>query len=644
MSSIKSFVPAALMAGIALVSFGSSQAASSANWKFDFGSGPVQTGYTQVLPSTAYNSTAGYGFASTSGLTSVNRGAPDNLRGDYITGSSAFKFSANVPPGNYNVTVITGDNAGTSSTSIKSEFERIIAEDLGTTAGQFNTFTVTLHIKSDGVLDLTFYGSAPKVNAVEISPATSAITLWIAGDSTVCDQTTLPYAGWGQMFSNYFQQGVAVANYADSGETSTSFWGGFYVPNIQPKIKAGDYLFIQFGHNDEKSLTLDQYKAGLKRYVDDAKSKGAKPILVTPLERDVWSNGTLTWSHGQYPATMQQLATETGTPCIDLTTKSHNLYVSMGQTNSLTLFVSGDKTHTNETGAMTVAGLVRDGVRELNLSPLATYVRGNVVVDPLPPGSNYEAENGVIAGGVTIDSNNAGFHGTGFANFPTSGGTLTFNNVDGNGGGTKSLGIRYALGGTTSRTGSLTVNGVTTNITFPTTGAFTTWATLQVNVTLNNNSTNTISFASTGGDLANIDYINIPPPTGAAADVYQAEDATRGGSTPPVVETTNSGYNGTAYINFGTTGSTLTFSNVNPNGGGTKAMSIRYALGATTARTGTLTVNGVTTNITFNPTASWTTWTTMTVNITLSATGTNTIQFASNGNDLGNVDEISIPW
>jgi lysophospholipase L1-like esterase len=644
MSPIKSFVSAALLSVAALVSVLPVNAASSANWKFDFGSGPVQSGYIQVLPSSAYNSTAGYGFASTSGLSSVNRGAPDNLRGDYITGSSAFKFSANVPPGNYNVTVITGDNAGTSDTSIKSEVERIIAQQLATTSGQFNTYTITLHIKSDGVLDLTFYGTAPKINAVEISPATSAITLFIAGDSTVCDQNSTVYAGWGQMFTSYLTQGVAVANYADSGESSTSFWNGFYVPNIQGKIKSGDYLFIQFGHNDEKSLTLAQYKAGLKRYVDDAKAKGAKPVLITPLERDVWSGGTLTHSHGQYPATMQQLASETNTPCIDLTTMSYNLYVSMGQTNSKTLFVSGDLTHTNQTGALRIAGLVRDGVEQLNLSPLASYLVGGAPVDPLPEGSNYEAESGVLAGGVTIDTNNTGFHGTGFANFPTSGGTLTFNNVDGNGGGTKSLGIRYALGGSTSRTGSLTVNGVTTNITFPATGAFTTWDTLRVNVMLNNDSTNTIRLASTGADLANVDYINIPPAPVGAADVYPAEAATRGGSTPPVIETTNGGFNGSAYINFAANTSTLTFSNLNPNGGGTKAMSIRYALGATTSRTGSLTVNGTTTPITFSPTGSWTTWGTLTVNITLSATGTNSIQLASTGSDLGNVDEISIPW
>jgi lysophospholipase L1-like esterase len=369
-------------------------AVSASSWKFDFGSGTAQTGYTRVLPTTGYSSSLGYGFVNTE-LTSVDRGAPDALRGDYITSTRPFTFYANVPPGNYNITVITGDNAGTSNTSIKSEGQRIITQQLATTSGQFSTYTATVRVKGDGVLDLTFYGSAPKICSLDIAQTTTAITMFIAGDSTVTDQTDTVYAGWGQMYTSFLRQGVAVGNYADSGESSTSFWSPFYVPNIQPALKVGDYLFIQFGHNDEKALTLSQYYDGLKRYVDDAKSKGAKPILVTPVERNVWSGGALTWSHGSYPDTMKQLATDTGTPCIDLTTSSHNLGASMGQTTATTYFYPGDKTHTNQAGAMKVAALVRDGVRALNLSPLVTYTLTTTPPSPpqppagLPAAGNY---------------------------------------------------------------------------------------------------------------------------------------------------------------------------------------------------------------------------------------------------------------
>lgn len=127
-----------------------------------------------------------------------------------------------------------------------------------------------------------------------------------------------------------------------------------------------------------------------------------------------------------------------------------------------------------------------------------------------PTGDTYQGESAVLGGGATAESNNGGFNGTGFVNFPASGGTLTFNNVDGNGGGTKSLAIRYANGGSTARSGTFTVNGTNSGITFNPTGAWNTWATLTVNITLNNNSANIISFSSTGADLGNIDEVTIP--------------------------------------------------------------------------------------------------------------------------------------
>jgi rhamnogalacturonan endolyase len=116
----------------------------------------------------------------------------------------------------------------------------------------------------------------------------------------------------------------------------------------------------------------------------------------------------------------------------------------------------------------------------------------------------------VLAGGAVSESVNGGFNGTGYVNFPATGGTATFSNVDGNGGGTKSLGIRYANGSAGSRTGTLTVNGTAVNITFPTTGGWTTWTTLNVNITLADSTSNTIQLASTGQDLANIDQITVP--------------------------------------------------------------------------------------------------------------------------------------
>ncbi len=113
-------------------------------------------------------------------------------------------------------------------------------------------------------------------------------------------------------------------------------------------------------------------------------------------------------------------------------------------------------------------------------------------------------------GGSTLDSNNAGFNGTGFINFPTAGGFLQFNNINGGPGGNATLSIRYALG-SSARTGLLIVNGVSQPITFAGTGGFTTWVNMLISVTLNNGATNTIRFESNGQDLGNIDEIAVAP-------------------------------------------------------------------------------------------------------------------------------------
>jgi pectate lyase len=126
-----------------------------------------------------------------------------------------------------------------------------------------------------------------------------------------------------------------------------------------------------------------------------------------------------------------------------------------------------------------------------------------------PMNSVYQTENGAVGGGTVLESTNAGFNGAGYVNSSASGGFAQINNIDGRGGGSKTLRIRFALGVSAARTGRLVVNGVGTNITFNPTGAWTAWVLQDVVVTLNNNTTNTIRFESTGQDLANIDQVEI---------------------------------------------------------------------------------------------------------------------------------------
>ena len=280
-----------------------------------------------------------------------------------------------------------------------------------------------------------------------------------------------------------------------------------------------------------------------------------------------------------------------------------------------------------------------------NFTVVVTNASGSVtsstaVLTVNSPTPTYQAENATLTGGDIFESYNAGWNGTGYVNSSTSGGSMQFNNIDGQGGGVKTLTIRYA-NGVSAMTGQLVVNGGTSvNLTTPTTGSWTTWATMNVSVTLNNNSTNTIALKSNGQDLGNIDEITISTPS--TPDTYQAENGTIAGGA--VVESAFSGFNGTGYVNPPSSGGSVQINNVDGNGGGSKTITIRYSLLSSPSRTAQLIVNGGTPiNITAAATGSWSTWTTVNANVTLNNNSINTIKILSNGQDWGLIDQIVVP-
>jgi lysophospholipase L1-like esterase len=367
-------------------------------YKFDFGTGPVESGYTKIVPTTAYNATRGYGFADTTGLVAVNRGTPDNLHGDFITSSKPFTFNTDLPNGDYDVTVILGDADGTSATTVKAEFGRIALNKVTTTRGNFVQQTFTVNI-ADEQLNLQFAWTAAKVDGIEIAKASAnTVTIFLAGDSTVCDQPPLSdpyvsYGGWGQMLTPYFKQGVAIANYAAAGRTSISFINEGRLNDILNVIKPNDFLFIQFGHNDEHagsgSYPFTTYEAALQKYIDGARAHKAIPILVTPVARRSFdSNGNIVDTHGDYPVAMRQLAAAQHVQLIDLTALSMAYFQSLGPigTESVFFFIAAgvspdfpnavaDDTHFQVNGALQVAQLVVGAIKTQNIQPLASYLQ-----------------------------------------------------------------------------------------------------------------------------------------------------------------------------------------------------------------------------------------------------------------------------
>lgn len=351
-------------------------------------------------------------------------------------------------------------------------------------------------------------------------PAAAAPVLYLAGDSTVATLGTAnyPQQGWGGRIRDYFGSGITVVNRAIGGRSSKSFVDEGRLGAILTVIRPGDYLFVQFGHNDVYSdprlytEPYTSYKTYLSMYIDQARQYGAIPVLVSPVGRRRYdSSGRFLNDFADRTAAMRQLATEKKVTLIDLNAKSIAFYNGVGVAATTNVFLwlapsqypnypSGvyDGTHFQDYGASQIARLVVQGIAESTL-PMRWLI-GAV---------NYPAEAGVLGGSGTVRATGySGWQGKGYVDFPASGGTLTLTNVVGKGGGVRTLRFRYA-NGAAARSGQLVVNGVAIPLSFAYTGSWNTWASKDVAVTLRAGAANTITLRSTGADLANIDGVTV---------------------------------------------------------------------------------------------------------------------------------------
>lgn len=226
--------------------------------------------------------------------------------------------------------------------------------------------------------------------AAGISPQNS-YRVFLIGDSTMADKPLIdnPEHGWGQMLPAYFSKNVRVFNHAKNGRSTKSFLSEGRWDVVKNQLQPGDYLFIQFGHNDSKKEDTTRfadphtdYRNNLLRFVREAQEKQALPVLLTPVNRRNFdSTGSFVDKHGDYPDVVRSLAKELQLPLIDLHTKSKALFQKLGDAESKKLFLvsvqpnlyrslpdgKSDNTHFTRAGAGTVAGLVIEGVKELGL-------------------------------------------------------------------------------------------------------------------------------------------------------------------------------------------------------------------------------------------------------------------------------------
>ena len=386
-----------------------------AQTKFDFGPGALQKGYLRVTEKNIYNAEIGYGFEPAARITCIDRSGKNDLRSDFCTSEQSFYFSVRLPEGNYSVSVTLGDAAGETVTTIKAELRRLMIEKVETKPGRFETLTFTVNVRTpriagdgevklkerektteiwawDDKLTLEFNNSRPAVAAIEITPA-NVPTIYLLGDSTVADQPREPYNSWGQMLTRFFGPGVAIANHAESGESLRSSVAAKRLDKVLSTIRPGDYLFIQYGHNDEKEKgegvgAFTTYKSGLKKFVAKARGRKAVPVLITPVQRRTFDlDQRITNSHGDYPEAVRQVAKEEKVPLIDLNLMSKTLYEAWGAEPSKRAFAPNDNTHHNNYGSYELAKCIVEGIRTNNLDIAKNLIRDLPRFDPSRPDS-----------------------------------------------------------------------------------------------------------------------------------------------------------------------------------------------------------------------------------------------------------------
>ncbi|MBO4663936.1 MAG: rhamnogalacturonan acetylesterase [Bacteroidaceae bacterium] len=370
---------------------------------------------TKIIPTDIFTKDKGYGYDFQEVIASAKASQTETFK----LSEGIFYFSVNVPDGNYKVTVTLGSKKQKGNTTVRAESRRLFVQNAETKKGEFKTYsfivnkrnttinlpdgkTDRVRIKAreqsklnwDDKLTIEINGDAPACSGIRIEPANDVPTLWLCGNSTVVDQDYEPWASWGQMITRWFDDKVAVGNYAESGETATSFIGAGRLKKIVSLMKKGDYIFMEFGHNDQKekrpgSGAFYNYAYALKQFVDEARAKGVTPIFVTPTQRRMFDdNGKIRETHANYPEAMRWVAKDLGVQVIELHEMTRTFFETLGvedSKRSLVHYPAGtypnqatkfeDNTHFNPYGAYEIAKMVIEGMKELKL-PITEHLKG----------------------------------------------------------------------------------------------------------------------------------------------------------------------------------------------------------------------------------------------------------------------------
>ena len=331
--------------------------------------------------------------------------------------SKPFSYAVAVADGNYKVTVTLGSKKRVGQTVVRAESRRHYTDLITTKKGKFEeiTFVVNKHqpkIEGDKVvklkprelsyknwddsLTLSFCGPAPAVERIRIESVKEVTTVFLCGNSTVVDQEDEPWASWGQMITRWFTPQVAIANYAESGLSCTTFLAQLRLNKILTQLKPRDYVIVEFGHNDEKEKKAGDgawysYSRNLKIFADRVREAGGNIIFCTPTARRFFNDDhkTIKNTHGDYPEAMKTVARRENVPVIDLTAMSTAFYEALGEEGSKRSLVHypantfpgqdkplADNTHFNPYGACEIAKMVVMGLKQIGC-PLTKHLRSD---------------------------------------------------------------------------------------------------------------------------------------------------------------------------------------------------------------------------------------------------------------------------
>ena len=324
-----------------------------------------------------------------------------------------FSFAVQVPDGNYRVTVTLGNKKKAGQTVVRAESRRHYFDLISTKKGKYETVSFLVNKKTakiderqsvklkprevtyknwDDSLNLSFCGPMPAVQRVKIEPVKDVTTVFLCGNSTVVDQEEEPWASWGQMITRWFGDGVVFANYAESGLSCTTFLAQLRLDKILTQLKKGDYVIVEFGHNDEKEKKPGDgawysYSRNLKIFADRVKAAGGHIIFCTPTARRSFKDGHNQNTHGDYPEAMKTVARREHVPVIDLTAMSTTFYEALGEEGSKKALVHypantfanqpkplADNTHFNPYGAWEISKMIVMGLKQME-SPLVQHLR-----------------------------------------------------------------------------------------------------------------------------------------------------------------------------------------------------------------------------------------------------------------------------